>query len=168
MPRGFVGAPATVYLKSVEEAHALAAKSMEQVEGKIESVRNSGLAVRGSERLLSTPQERQLPFSSSEASSGGFFTGVGNSSNIVVSMNDYNSILRQMSHTDDRISDCLYQISSELEEMCRTSFILPAAVPRCLHVSDSIKRSLGQFRSVTDDAVMQMKRYVQQILDIGY
>jgi len=167
MPRGFIGAPATAYLQKVQQTHGMAAQSMEDVESRMESVLASDVLARGSTRLLSMPRERQLPFNSDGASSGTFFTGVGNSSNIVVGMNEYNSLLRALSQTDDRISQCLYEVSLELEQMCRTSFILPAAVPRCLHISDSVKQSLGDFRSVTDDVVLQMRRYVQQILDIG-
>jgi len=40
-------------------------------------------------------------------------------------------------------------------------------VPGCLNISDSIKRSLGEFRSLTEDALIQTRNFAGDISNIG-
>jgi len=72
-----------------------------------------------------------------------------------------------ISQADDRIGECIYIISDEIEALCQTSFILPEAVPRCINIADTLKKSLGQFRTVTEEAVMQAQKFAREIADIG-
>jgi len=154
MPRGFIGRPATAYLTQTSNAHKRAVDTGTQHAAAAPS--NANLRV------------RMLPFEPEEANRGGpVATGRGNSSNIVVSQSEYIAISRMISQADDRMGECLYSISNEIEALCQTAFVLPDAVPRCLDISDSVKRSLGQFRSVTEDAVMQARNFARDITDIG-
>ena len=98
---------------------------------------------------------------------GSFTTGRGNSSNIVASQAEYETVCNMLDQADDRMGECLYKTAMEIEAMCQTSYILPAAVPRYMSVSDSVKRSLGEFRALTEDTTIQTRRFAREITSIG-
>ena len=108
----------------------------------------------------------QMPFSPEEAKSGGFTTGKGNSSNIVADSREYQEISRKISDVDDRMGQCLYSVALEIEAMCQSAYKLPWAVPRCLNISNSLKASLGEFRSLTEEATHKMCAYSREITEI--
>ena len=151
MPRGFAGSAATAYLGKASDAHKQAIAAGRKVPPSIPM----------------GPRERSLPFGPEDAKTGTFTTGRGDSSNVVVSQGEYEIICNMVSQVDDRVGECLYNVAMEIEAMCQTSFVLPTAVPRCLNISDDVKRSLGQFRSLTEDAVMQARRFAREITEIG-
>jgi len=152
MPRGFAGRHAVAYLGQVSEAHTEAiGVGRQQVP----------------DETLRSPRERQLPFGPEDATVGSFTTGRGNSTNIVASQSEYESVSRLVSQADEKMGECLYGIAMEVESLCQTSFILPEAVPGCLNISDSIKRSLGEFRSLTEDALIQTRNFAGDISNIG-
>jgi len=43
---------------------------------------------------------------------------------------------------------------------------LPSATPRCMNISNTVKRTLGEFRSLTEDMVMQTRRFAREIVNI--
>jgi len=94
-------------------------------------------------------------------------TGIGNSTNIVVDESLYRDTTNKVDSIDDKMGECLYRTALEIEEMCRTIFILPQAAPRCLGISDEVKRSLGEFRALTDEANLLANRFARDINDIG-
>ena len=151
MPRGFIGRAAAAYLGQVSQAHTNAVSASRQTPA----------------HAPDGPWERQLPFALDEAFTGGLTPRRGDSSNIVVSQQDYEDVCYAINKADDKIGECLYRVATEIEAMCQTSFILPAAVPRCLNISDSVKNSLGQFRALTDDATIQARRFAHEIISIG-
>jgi len=154
MPRGFMGRPATAYLTKVSSGHSKATEKSTR----IATNAPSNAVVR----------ERRLPFEPSEGNSGGLVpTGRGNSSNILVSQSGYDVITRMISQADDKVGECMYNIAQEIEALCQTAFVLPDAVPRCLNISETVKKSLGEFREVTEDAGMQMRRFAHEIDSIG-
>jgi len=154
MPRGFIGLPAKLYLTQASEAHSRALSQGNQV-----------VAVAPSNSQV---RDRRFPFEPTEGASGGFVaTGRGNSSNIVVSQGGYIALSQRASQADDRIGECLYNIAIEIENLCQTSFILPDAVPKCLNVSESVKRTLGEFRSLTEETVLLIRGFAREIDDIG-
>jgi len=154
MPRGFIGRPATAYLTEASSIHSRAMDSGNRITNNAPS--NANL------------RARQLPFEPSEGTSGGFApAGRGNSSNIVVSQTEHESVSRMISQADDKLGECIYNVSNEVEILCQTAFILPTAVPRCLNISENIKKSLGEFRGVTEDAVLEARKFAQEISDIG-
>jgi len=151
MPNGFSGRAAVSYLTEVSEAHTEVINAIRQLPP----------------GLPPGPSEISLPHTPSDATSGGFSTGRGNSSNIVMSESDCQVLVDLLSRADDKMGECLYKVAEEIDLLCQTSFILPQAVPRCLNISDNIKRSLGQFRGVTEDAVAEIRRFAREISDIG-
>lgn len=154
MPRGFVGRPAHKYLGQVQEAHTQAIAAGRQAVPQ-HMPNNTNL------------RERQLPFGPEDAHVGSFTTGRRNSSNIVVNQQEYEDICRQVDKADDQIGECLYRIAAEIEALCGSAFVLPAATPRCQNISNEVKHTLGQFRSFTDDIVIQTRRFTQAITEIG-
>jgi len=153
MPRGFTGDAASLFLRSVSQAHT-----------------NATDASRGTpDHAPPGPRTRPLPFEPEEAFTGGrVSTGRGDSTNIVVNYEDYDAIHRNIDRAEDNVGQCLYDITQEIEAMCQTSFILPAAVPRCLNVSDSVKHSLGNMRSMTYETTMEACKFAREITNVGY
>jgi len=159
MPRGFVGRAASAYLTSAEQVHTRATTQTSRIA--------TGVPVSpgATTRLLRT---KTLPFNPEDARAGGPVpTGRGNSSNIVVRQEDYEAISWLINQADDRVGECMHNIACEIEALCQTVFVLPDAVPRCLNISDSVKRSLGQFRSVTEDALIRTRNFAREISEIG-
>ena len=160
MPRGFTGQPATAFLTFADDAQTRAINTSSRVSADVSDTPSAGTASR--------IRNRQLPFEPQQATQGGLVpSGRGNSSNIIVSEREYESITRLISQADDRLGECLYNVANEIELMCQTIFVLPDAVPRCLNISETIKRSLGQFRSMTEDAALQTRNFVREITSIG-
>jgi len=155
MPRGFIGMPATTYLRQAADAHSNATSTGKRAVSNAPSTTNL--------------RERQLPFAPSEGNSGGSVsTGRGNSSNIVVSQSEYEAITRGVSQADERVGACLYNSFNEIEMLCQTAFILPDTIPRCLNICDSVKKSLGEYSALTHDLTIGTRRFAQEISDIGY
>ena len=151
MPRGFIGRPARAYLTEAAEAHNQAV------------TRTTQAISRAQRRNINA---RTLPFQPSDGA-GAALTGVGNSSNIVVSQQEYETIAHDICRADEDMGACLYNAACEIEKLCQTAFILPTAVPRCLNVSDTVKRSLGQFRTVTEEMALQSRRFAREITEVG-
>ena len=154
MPRGFIGRPATAYLTEASTAQS--------------NARDSGLRVTENAPSSTNMRTRNLPFEPEEGIRDGFTPiGRGNTSNIVVSQSEHEAISHRISQADDRLGECIYNVSTEIESLCHTAFILPNAVPRCLNISESIKKSLGDFRAVTEDTVLEVRKFVREITEIG-
>jgi len=150
MPNGFSGRAATRYLTEVNDAHSEAASASRQTP-------------------VATPRDlgaKQMPFSPGEAKGGSFITGKGNSSNIVADRGEYEEISHKISEVDDRMGHCLFSVAQEIEAMCQSAYKLPWAVPRCLNISNGIKSSLGEFRSLTEEATQKISTYARDITEI--
>ena len=161
MPRGFAGPHAVDFLTRATAAHRQAQTSSGRTTEDTPTPRNMA----SSTARLTT---RQLPFTPEDGNNIGFVsTGRGTSDNVVVSQQEYESISRLLSHADERAGECIYNISNEIEALCQTVFILPTAGPRCMNISDSVKRTLGQFRSLTEDGVIQIRSFAREITNIG-
>jgi len=151
------------YLSQAKEAHTSATDNVTQT--------GEQLVTRapGSANTASRFRIRQLPFEPAEGASGASVpTGRGNSSNIVVSQQEYDSLTRMISQADYRVGECMYNVAKEIELLCQTVFMLPSAVPRCLNISDSVKNSLGEFCGVTEDCGLQTRGFTRAITDIGW
>ena len=107
------------------------------------------------------------PVTVNDAKRSRFETGVGNSSNIVVDRITYSEAMRMLDSADERIGELFYNISNELEDMCKMSYIVPQTGPKFLHICGSVKNSMGKFRSLTGDLAMNTERFVRDITDIG-
>jgi len=154
MPRGFIGRPATSYLGQASDAHTRAA--------------SSGRAITADAPSNQNLRERRLPFEATEPSGDMISaTGRGNSSNIVVSQQAYETITRMISQADDIVGACAYNVSNEIEAICQTIFILPQAVPKCLNISHSVKTTLNQYSAVTESAMLEVRKFAREIAEIG-
>jgi len=150
MPRGFIGLAAALYLGRVSEAHTEATDAGKQRPA----------------HAPPAPRDRVLPFTPQEAFTGRHTVGRGDSSNIVSDQRDYQQACYLIDQADYRMGHCIHQTITEIEELCRTSFILPAAAPKCTGVSDSVKQSLGRFGAVTSDATMQALNFAREIAEV--
>ena len=155
MPSGFSGRAATVYLNGVTQAHTRAATT------------GARLVDRAPSQIKMLPT--RLPFTADDSTPRMMAltsTGHGNSGNVVVDQNEYEALTRRISQTDDKMGQCLFNIANEIEMLCRTAFALPSATPRCMNISNTVKRTLGEFRSLTEDMVMQTRRFAREIVNI--
>lgn len=153
MPRGFMGFAAAAYLGEVTKAHTNAVAAGRQTTERAPT--NTDI------------RERRLPFDKDDAFTGGFTSGRRDSSNIVVSQQEYDAVGHMLCKADESMGACIYSAAMEIEALCQTAFILPSAVPGCLNISESVKNSLEQFRGFTDDAVLQARRFAREITEIG-
>ena len=152
MPNGFSGYAANSYLTSVAEAHENAA----------ESVESAAIVNRPS------PRVQPLPFSPDRAGSTGgqFTTGTGSSDNIVAFYTEYDAISRDLNMADDRIGECLYRVCEEIENMCQTIYVLPQTVPQCMNITNDIKCTMNEFREMTDDVAIAMRKFAREITEV--
>jgi len=161
MPDGFRGNVADVYLTAVDNELAAAV-----IVHNTDPFRNLSSSVVAFPPLPHRANQT-LPYPGSTAQTGSFSTGARNSSNIVVGQSEYDSILNHINQIDEDMATAIYDIALEIDDMCQTSYILPRTVPKCARVLDGIKSSLGDFRSLTEEALSQMRNFVQGILGIG-
>jgi len=150
MPNGFVGNASHRYLSQISEA-------MESAN----TVHNSPPAV-----AFSAGSFHQVPHSPGSARSGGYVTGVGDQSNIVVKHSDYNEILGRIQSVDSKIAEECYNICVQIEEMCDTIYVVPIMKPKYVEYTNRIKACLAEFQSLTDDARMRTHQFVSDIVSI--
>jgi len=150
MPDGFIGNPAVTYLGKVTDAHRAAVS----------------VASQSPAGAPAGPEIIRLPHDISTANSGSFSLEYMNSGNIVVSQSEYDTAARMISELDDKKGQGIYETAGDIEHMNQTIFVLPSATPRILNISGTIKRSLGNFRAITEDMVMHTRSFAQEITSI--
>jgi len=189
MPRGFVGNAANRYLSGVSEARENAIDAGNRIVTRANSAnaRNQIMApahamnansqtltpmsaARATSRTLpalTIPRERPLRFSPEDAHTGSITLGHGNSSNIVADYNEYMAVCWAINKAEENMGYCLHGVAAEIEALCQSAFVMPAAVPRCLNISENVKRSVEQSRYLTDDVLMESRRFADDITSIG-
>ena len=151
MPNGFVGRAPIRYLGDVSVDHAAAQNAAR------EAFNRTG---------VNTPVV-PLPHRPEQARTGSSVSGRNNSSNIVANQEEYERVARIVSNADNRMANCLQSISSDIEAMCRSTFVLPRTSPQCVEISAALARSLGDFRVLTNEMLAQMNRYAGEIANIS-
>jgi len=150
MPQGFRGNPTKVYLTEAQDAH------------------NAAVAVgRRSVHGVSGSRVVPLPYQPSAARTGSYTTGYGNSENIVTNQSEYETVARMVSERDDRMGELIYMTANDIEEMCRTIFVLPSATPSIVGLSGEIKQSLSAFRSATEEMANNARSFADAIVSVG-
>jgi len=144
MPNGFIGNAARSFLTSASTALSDAANN----------------TPRGT-------MHGRNPVPPEQATRGTFRTRIGNSSNIVVDTHTTSEALNMMVRTDDRVSELFFEIATELEDICRSSYIVPRSVPRFLNTCDRVKGCMGRFREATGNAAEGTHRFLREITNIG-
>ena len=161
MPHGFIGNAAASYLADVEEALQQAVQVNN--EDVLAGVTNWSAPTPAVPGAINQPP----PHPASTAKSGGNTVGMGSSSNVVVGLGEYDSIFRQADMADDRSGERLYNIAAQIEAVCGTSFQVTQVSPRCIELSDNVKRSMGDFRSLTAQAEANIRTFANEVTSIG-
>jgi len=161
MPEGFVGSFAANYLTAIEEVLSVA--RLVHMQNPFANLSNWAVPP----PALPARFNRDQTHPPETARSGGYSTDVGTSNNVVVDQGEYQDILRKIDIADDKIGESLYNISSAINDLCSTSFRLRMTVPRCLDISESVKTSMGEFRSLTESAAIKMRAFSRDITAIS-
>jgi len=93
---------------------------------------------------------------------------VGNESNIVVDQQLYENIINRVDAIDDQAGADIYMMANAIEDMCARIFVVPETVNRILAITSQLKSSLGQFRSLTEDTSIDMRRFVNAISAVDH
>jgi len=161
MPDGFVGYPAKNYLTEAEEALTTA-----EATHVIDPFAGRAHTAAPLPPMPNRPNV-EAPHPGDTGMSGGHSTGVGSSSNIVVSDSAYSAILQTVDQTDEQIGEGLYHTAVSIEEMCGQSYMMPECTPRCLDIATTVKTSMNAFRAITEDANHGVRTFKQAIMAIG-
>lgn len=185
MPRGFIGR--TVESFFTETNQELTIAGQEHNQNPFEGDQNArGASVSAGDPRRTPPSEtsdpslstnvnpprlppvrnQRLPFQVESALTGGFSLGIGNSTNVVVDRDTYENVMRSVNTVDDRAGEDVYRTATAIEEMCANIYIVPRTVPRILEVTGRLKSSLGEFRSLTEDAIIQVRGFVNEVSEI--
>jgi len=90
-------------------------------------------------------------------------TGVGNRSNIVVEQSVYEECMQKLEAVDDKAGQEIYRMCCTIEEMCKTIYIVPETIPRVMAITSRIKNSMPEFRGITEEVRLQVKKHVDEI-----
>ena len=161
MTKGFVGKAANSYLRSVTSAMNNAKTAHNK-----KPFSNSSA---GRVSLPGFPECNNIepPYPDVTMMTGDHIVGIGNSDNVVAGRSEYDAILRQIDQIDETFGRELYNIAMEIEGLLEIDFILPLATTKCRSITTGVKDSMGSFRSLTEDCQMNMRTYVNEILNIG-
>jgi len=156
MPQGFIGKASRRYLLTVGDAmsSAHAVHNRDPFGGQSHRIKISGRS------------NHSAPHSTDSAESGGYSTGIGNSSNVVVDGNTYDEILQRIRMIDAETAESMYNIAVQIEEMCQSIYIVPSTLPKYLAIVDKVKASLGEFQSLTDEARSFANGFVEEVTHI--
>ena len=115
---------------------------------------------------LPARNNHQTKTSPDSAMSGGHPLRIGNQSNVVVNEDTYTEILQKIRMTDAGIAEELHSIATQIEEMCKTVYIVPATLPKYLAIVANVKSSLGEFQSLAERAGMKTYEFTSEITRI--
>lgn len=160
MPDGFIGNSSKKYLTSVSEAlsdaHAVHSKDPY----------NGASGGDTPPPPLPSRSNQNAEYSPDTALSGGYSTGVGNETNVVLDQDMYEDILLRIRKTDSNIAERLHDIILEIEEMCETIYIVPSTLPKYLRIVDKVKASLSEFQSLSEQVENQSRSFVNEIVSV--
>lgn len=160
MPYGFIGKASEKYLTAVGDALSSAATVHDQ--NPYMDCTNSAAAP----PTLPSRENYSAKHNPDTAMSGGYITGVGNQTNVVVGKQEYDEILQKIRAVDASIAEELYNIALQIESLCQTVYIVPATLPKYLAIVDKVKASLGEFQSLTEDARLNAHQFIDEIEQI--
>jgi len=160
MPHGFIGNASQKYLTEVGNAMA----SAHMVHGKNPLAGMGGMEA--PPPTLATPSNLNLPHPSESSRSGGYATGIGNQSNVVVKPGEYAEVLGKMQLVNEQIAEEIFSIAAQLEEMCNTIYIVPFMKPKYLEYIGKVKAMLDEFQTLMDESRMAQQAHVDEITRI--
>ena len=106
------------------------------------------------------------PFSPDEAIGGRHPVGIGSHTNVVIDQGVYENALRRADVMEDQLGEEIYKTAMAIEKMCTSIYIVPETVPKILALTEQVKSSLGQFRALTEDASIQTRKYINEIMQL--
>jgi hypothetical protein len=161
MPDGFAGKPALMYLQMVESI--LVSAKEEHNKNPFEGMSTVSTS------LPPLPQRNNIntPYELSTANSGVPGTGMGHPGNIVVGEGEYEDIFSQLSSLDENAGADLHNIVTQIEDLYQYDFVMPETIQKSRVLTDGFKLSLGEFRSLTEETMVIMRGYVNEIMGIG-
>jgi hypothetical protein len=154
MPTGFKGAPSNRYLDRVDRALTKAVVVHEK--------RPTNPVARNIHI-----QNERTPHPQTDALSGSNQSGFGNSNNIVVSESEYSTIFAMLDKIDDDMGKELFRVTLDVEELCRSEYVMPLTVQKCNVITERLKNALSEYRSLTEDTLVHMRRFVNDITAVG-
>ena len=163
MPRGFSGKIVEHFFSNTSAALDMA--NMAHSRDPFEGMASNRVPLPN----MSTPRNISAPFTVEDAWSNAMHARrVGNCSNVVVDHQLYGDAVSRVDVIDDQAGADIYMIANAIEDMCARIFVVPETVKRILAVTDQLKGSLGQFRSLTEDANIDMRRFVGAISAVDH
>ena len=111
------------------------------------------------------PRNHKMPFSPEDANpfNDRHKTGIGNRSNIVVEQSIYEDVIKKIDMADDKAGEEIYKMCCKIEEMCKTIYIVPETIPRIMALTSRLKDSMPQFRGLTEEVNIQIRKFVNEI-----
>ena len=164
MPRGFAGKSVEKFFTNTEEALERAGEAHNK--NPFERHRSNG-----SVPLPNLPptHNQPAPFTSSDAWTGGpHGRNVGDSSSVVVDTDVYNAVIQRADMVDHQSGGDMYAMCNTIDEICETIFVVPETSPRIAAITDQFKKSLGHYRSLTEELAICVRRYTNEISNIDH
>ena len=93
-------------------------------------------------------------------------TGVGTSSNIVVSGEAYHEAAHRLVDLDYEVGGELYAACEAIERMCRETFVVPETTAAITGMTDRLKAVLNTFWEMTGETAITAKKYVGHMLHV--
>ena len=115
---------------------------------------------------LGSVHNERVPFSDESTAEGRYSVGVGTSDNVVVDNDEYEDITRVVDQIDEQAGSDLFRAAEAIETMCSSIYIVPVTVPRVLAITNQLKNSLREFRSLTEEANIHTRRFANEIREI--
>ena len=151
MPRGFIGHAAYTYLTKITET--MGSANIQHTSAP------SGANDRG---MIHT-----TPYPPDTAKTGGYSTGKGDQSNIVVKTDVYDDTLFKMVTFDNQIGEATYNVATQIAEMCSTIFIVPQTSAKIIEFVEKLKSLLvGEYQEFMIDARIRVHEFIDEISNI--
>jgi len=165
MPRGFAGKSVKKFFANTEEALDRASNAHNT---------NPFDRHRSNHSMplpnLPPTHNQPAPFTAADAMSDSVShaRNVGDVTNIALDPGVVEDISYRMQRIDRQAADDMRRVADEVEAMCGTIFVVPETVERIRSLCDDFKRAMHYAGHVTDDAAMDVRKFVNEMCDIDH
>jgi len=111
-------------------------------------------------------RNEHIPFLPEEARGGGFYTGANNMSNIVADEDEYDHLARTVIEIDELTNNVIYVVDRGMEEMHRTSFVLPKSVRAYDNLRGVVREKISHNNMTAHEKVSIFFKYAMAIVGI--
>lgn len=88
--------------------------------------------------------------------------GVGKSDNLVVDDELYMTTASHLEKTDRQTAQVMLEIAKEVEDLCRTDFVVPDTLPRVEATLRAVYESFGQYQELTGEMAQIVRKLVSE------